>query len=285
MSSKNKTCAPSKTANAACFTLQQLQAIAREYNNHPATVKKVSIMDDYTQLLHQLRDRLQHRCSDELCWLTTPYIESIKDASLKQDILTNTFKPKGPKGKFTWLNTINIDEVMRQYEKVHTDFTYLGALPVDFAELPWLNLTRSATGQLLQDLHKRSKHKIGVIFNLDEHNKPGSHWVGLYANLKDGHVFYFDSYGKPPERRIEAFMDQVNRFVQSKGIESKVLHNRLRHQYSNSECGLYSLNFVLKMVEARDKAAAEHLFIRFNNERVEDKLVTRLRGRLFRPPN
>ena len=28
------------------------------------------------------------------------------------------------------------------------------------------------------------KHKIGSVFNLDDHDEPGSHWVSLYMELK-----------------------------------------------------------------------------------------------------
>ena len=27
------------------------------------------------------------------------------------------------------------------------------------------------------------KHKIGSVFNLDDHDEPGSHWVSLYMEL------------------------------------------------------------------------------------------------------
>ena len=31
-----------------------------------------------------------------------------------------------------------------------------------------------------------------MIFNLDPHNKPGSHWVSFFANFKTGKVYYFE---------------------------------------------------------------------------------------------
>ena len=49
---------------------------------------------------------------------------------------------------------------------------------------------------------KKGKYKLGVIFNLDEHYKSGSHWVALYADLNKDQVYFFDSYGKKPEKRI-----------------------------------------------------------------------------------
>ena len=37
-------------------------------------------------------------------------------------IAKNTFRPDGPNGRFEWLNTIHIDDTMKQYENKHPDF-------------------------------------------------------------------------------------------------------------------------------------------------------------------
>ena len=36
------------------------------------------------------------------------------------------------------------------------------------------------------------------ICNLDNSNKPGSHWIVVDFNKHSGKVIYFDSYGLPP---------------------------------------------------------------------------------------
>ena len=36
----------------------------------------------------------------------------------------------------------------------------------------------------LKDTMQNNKTKIGIIFNLDKHNKPGSHWVAMFINTK-----------------------------------------------------------------------------------------------------
>ena len=41
------------------------------------------------------------------------------------------------------------------------------------------------------DLEKSGKNKIGMVINLDEHWKEGSHWVALYTDLKNNQI-YFD---------------------------------------------------------------------------------------------
>ena len=113
-------------------------------------------------------------------------------------------------------------------------------------------------------------NKIGIVFNLDEHWQSGSHWVALYCNLEKSQIFFFDSYGKRPEKRIRDLVKKISRWCHNKhnckvtcsisdnsesymrknsknNIEDKlnVEYNRNRHQYKNSECGVYSLNFIM----------------------------------------
>ena len=41
---------------------------------------------------------------------------------------------------------------------------------------------------------EKNHKKIGMVINLDEHWKRGSHWVGLYANIDKSQIYFFDSY-------------------------------------------------------------------------------------------
>ena len=43
---------------------------------------------------------------------------------------------------------------------------------------------------------------MGIVFNLDPHDKPGSHWVSMYVDLNNGGIYYFDSYGYKPLKEI-----------------------------------------------------------------------------------
>ena len=58
----------------------------------------------------------------------------------KEEIEKYTFRPIAPEGKFEWLNTLNIDDVMKQYEKKYSDFEFLGTVPMDFDDLPVLGI-------------------------------------------------------------------------------------------------------------------------------------------------
>ena len=73
----------------------------------------------------------------------------------------------------------DINDVITQYHSIYKDFLFLGAVPVDFDELPILGINN-----LNFDILKANgKTQIGLVINLDEHWKDGSHWVALYFNI------------------------------------------------------------------------------------------------------
>ena len=92
--------------------------------------------------------------------------------------------------------------------------------------------------------------KLGVIFNLDPHDKPGSHWVSMYADFdKLNEIYYFDSYGLREPKEVTALMNRLKEQSENMGNETKIHVNNIRHQFKNSECGIYSINFILKLLE------------------------------------
>jgi Ulp1 family protease len=80
---------------------------------------------------------------------------------------------------------------------------------------------------------------------LDPHYKGGSHWVGLVINLKKNQVYYFDSYGVSPPKQISRFM----RYLTLQEPKLRLESNGRRFQFSNTECGMYSLYFIIRMIE------------------------------------
>ena len=271
MSNQDKKCAPSKDYNeGTCFTLMDLKKIAIAYNIFVEDGKmegeKIEIKNDKKHLLSSLTKRLENVCDNQICWLKQKFVKQMKD----KDLLKNTFRPNGPEGKFEWLSTIHINDVMEQYEKKYPDFKFYGAVPMDFDELPFLGIKDIN----YDELYESGKKKLGFVFNLDEHWQSGSHWVALYADLDNNIINYFDSYGKRPEKRVRKLVERISKWCYSKDhckkdvcselnetdsfmrnnsknrIEKKmkVDYNHNRHQYKNSECGVYSLNFILRQL-------------------------------------
>jgi len=253
---KNKNdykCAPNAVfKDGSCIPLDVLVELTKGYNNKAN--KKIKLHNHLDTLnpgkykrylIRELDSNLSDVCDSQRCWLKQKFISDM-NYELKNKLKKNTFRPKGPSGQFTWLNTHNIDNVMEQYESKYQDFKFMGAVPIDFDDLPQLGIKDLD----YSDLKNNGKTKLGFVFNLDEHYKGGSHWVSMFADLTNGKVYFSDSYGIRPEERIRKLMRRVTRYIQDSGIKNPdVQYNELRHQRGGSECGVYSINFILRLLK------------------------------------
>lgn len=271
-------CAPSRQfENGSCIPLYLLVEMAKAYNDfysgdsQKKPIKLSSNLellkpDKYKQyLVKEFKNRLSDVCENQQCWLKQEFV-----SRLKKELKFNIFRPKGPQGAFTWLNTSNIERVMSQYHEKYKNFMFMGAVPIDFDDLPIYNIKNLNYDQLISD----EKHKLGFIFNLDEHYKSGSHWVSLYTDLKKGQIYFFDSYGIQPENRIAILMRRIADYLKTKGIKPTLDYNKLRHQYKSSNCGDYSMAFILRMARGDP-------FEDINNNRVSDESIAKCRKYYF----
>ena len=274
VNSKDNKCAPNKKyINGSCFTLKSLKLIANKYNNKYNN--KINITNNKIDLVNQLTNVFSKSCSSQICWLRLDVIKELND----NEINTNTFRPDGPSKKYEWLSTTHINDVINQYEDTDKNFVFLGALPNDFAEIPILGLSNINFNEFIES----KKFKIGLVINLDTHKQSGSHWVALYIDLLKNQLYYFDSVGKKPGKRIKKFNNHVLNFMYknkynkdldvastlkyimndskySKKITDNlnkfadnlnkfdIRYNKIQHQFGNTECGVYSINFILRLV-------------------------------------
>lgn len=181
-----------------------------------------------------------------------------------------------------WLDSENIESVMRQYEEAHSDFHFLGTFPIDFASKdPSSGANERGAGEQCivgemcgLDLAKEKengKTKIGIVYNLDPHYKSGSHWVANYIDTKKKVCYYFDSYGIKPPEEVYKFMQWLT--MQEKGL---VLgFNGRRFQHLNSECGMYCLYFLDRMI------SGECEFKKFCKKSVPDRFMLFLRNWIY----
>lgn len=97
---------------------------------------------------------------------------------------------------------------------------------------------------------EEGKTKIGMVINTDEHYKSGQHWTMVYCDLIQGKCYFIDSYGVDPDPRITKFMKRVAKFIKNDLGKKPILdYNRTRHQYKNSDCGVYSISFLLRLLK------------------------------------
>ncbi len=177
-----------------------------------------------------------------------------------------------------WLNSDDIGNVMKQYERAYPEFKFLGVVPIDFsAPDPYQPDKKKCMNDQfchvdLAEERKKGRKILGAVFNLDPHYKGGSHWVALAIDLPRNCVYYFDSYGMAPPPQVARFM----RYLTLQEPKLNLQSNGRRFQYSDSECGMYSMYFLIRMI-------AGESFRKFCKKRIADKYMLEFRKVLFDP--
>jgi hypothetical protein len=151
-----------------------------------------------------------------------------------------------------WLSSTDIDKLEKQFEKLFAEYKHLGTFPMDFD-------SKSETGECLvsalcsidiQSLAQKGSTQIGIIFNTDVSTGPGEHWVAVFCDIRPELAYprmtYFDSYAQKPEKEIKRLMKRWKEQWDATGLHSqpmKLTYNKTRHQYKDSECGMYCVYF------------------------------------------
>ena len=278
---KVEKCSPkgnSETLEYSCYTSEMLYKLKNIWNTkHPDI--KISATNP-RKIWEKLSELMKNTCNKESCWLKHKCLAEGMDKS----IVNNVFAPQQPiewKRKPTeWLSSIDILKVMKQYENAYKCFEFIGPTPIDFDEYEYENKCvwdELCKFDLLEEI-RNNKSKIGIIFNLDTHDKGGSHWVSMFINIKKGEINFMDSYGDNPPGRITTLANRI--IGQAKKIGRTFVSNtvEMRHQYSNSECGMYSLYFIIEQIKGRN-------WKYFNNIKIEDKKMKKLRKVYFNVNN
>ena len=277
---KNKErCSPKKKSQVldyTCYSKESLFKIRKLWNTkHPDSAIKSNSPKKIWESLHYI---LGKTCKKESCWLRHKCLKANVDLS----ILKEDFSPKAPeewkKNPQEWLTSIEILEFMKQYEKTYENFEFLGPSPIDYdthkayGECVWEELCEFS----LRDNLKEGKTKVGIIFNTDPHTEDGEHWVAMFMDLDKGKLYYFDSYGEEIPEQIDKFADNVIKQANSMGRNNfKKYISKKRHQFSESECGMYCLYFIIEMLKGKS-------FSKFNGKKkIKDKHMIKLRKLWF----
>jgi len=261
----------------SCYSYDTLHKMRDLWNaRHP----DAKIFSNSPKEIHNsLTNKLSHVCNKESCWMKN----NMEFGKIKED-MKNSFAPESPhewkKNPNEWLSSIEIMDVMKQYEKAYKCFEFIGPSPIDFdtkmlyGECVWEELCNFS----LKNQIKNGKTKIGIIFNTDPHNKPGQHWISMFINIKKRQIFFFDSTGDKPAPEIMVLVERIKK--EGENMTPKIhLHfdsnEGVEHQYGNTECGVYSLFFIVHMLE--DKLTSHYL----KNHILKDNYMEKFRKIYF----
>ena len=275
---KRMNCNPGVKGNTAtsntCYTKDYLFKIRNAYNKKNPLNKITS--NTPIVIINKLRSNLQ--CGQEDCWLNQL---SEKDS---KKIDNQVFAPDHPdewnKNPTEWLSNYDILNVLKQYETTFTNFKFIGPTPIDFlsqinGNCVWPELCNFSLKMFIS----KKINKIGIIFNLDKHNESGSHWVSMFINIKERIIFYFDSAANTTPVEITNLINIILEQSISLHIPMKYLTNYPKqHQQSNTECGMYSLYFIITMINTK---SIKNKIKMFQNQTITDKHVKSFRKQYF----
>ena len=255
-------CSPkdkSEINDFSCYTDKSLFKLRDLWNaRHPDS--KINT-NEPKEIHSKITNYLGDVCNKESCWLK----QKAEFGPISSD-MAESFAPESPiewkKNPNEWLSSVDIIKVMKQYEKAYKCFDFIGPSPIDFdtkklyGECVWDELCNFS----LEKQIKNGKTKIGIIFNTDPHNKPGQHWISMFINIKKKQIFFFDSTGDEPTDEIMTLVNRIKE--QGKNLKRKIIfdydsNEGIEHQYGNTECGIYSLFFIVHMLE--DKLTEHYL--------------------------
>jgi hypothetical protein len=250
---------PDNKKDYTCLSDDTIYKLRDMWNaRHPDhTIKS----NDTKEIWNNFRVFLGKTCDRESCWLKQKFVAGKLNKELKE-----SFAPEKPeewkKNPNEWLSSMDILEVMNQYEKAYKCFEFLGPSPIDYdaAKLYGESVWPELANFNLKDQIKKGKTKIGIIFNTDPHYKDGSHWISLFINIKKKQIYFFDSVGEKVPEQIMKFVNNV--IEQGKTMDPRIdfvfdQNYPVEHQYGNTECGIYSLFFIVHMLE--DKLTGHYL--------------------------
>ena len=264
-------CAPGSVdnfkKNGTCFDIVMMRKIAHAFNRQfPAQAIPRIDQKGVKVLKRDLEKRLRTECNQETCW--------VAKLGLDHDpLLAEYLRPKTPEEWLTqpttWLTNFNIEAVMYQYEKKYPDFKFLGVFPVDF-EAKYMG--GACMFREICSLVLGKEKYVGFIINLDRHDEPGSHWTAIF--IKDQTLYYYDSTISETPKEVKEFAAKHH---------LKLIENTIKHQFGNSECGMFSMYYLVKWLAFLERNPRTTFTEIVKDEKITDANMLALRKVFFRP--
>jgi len=235
----------------------------------------------------------RYKCQDEFCLLKKKYYDSKSPELLK--IIKEKYKPLQPKKwtncsveggnkhrcHFTWLSNVDIQNAIYHYQKKYSNFEFIGLFMIDFdkvqRDLQYRKINLFDID--FNDYTSRGINNLGIIFNTDKSTGSGIHWVSMRIfwdiQTKKGEINYFDSAGN--QHSIPLSILKLMKTLQKKGEEQGYTFitqvNKKPHQKNNSECGVYSVFFIIYTLF--------NSLSDLNSHNIDDEIIHMFRDKLW----
>lgn len=220
-------------------------------------------------LINRVKDKL--RLNDERAIIASPHFAKIAGGRKSIELLSKFYKVPGPTD-VTLLSNINIDLTLRQWERYFSGFFAYNFNMVNFKE-HGDTLSTIPIDEVLRNGYTTA----ACVVNSDTYNNPGKHWMALFVDMRTTPctIEFFNSSGNPPVCEFTEWMSESKTRLETAGKTAlTICVSRVKHQYSRSECGVYSLYYIY----ARLKGIP---YTTFEDTPISDVLMLKFRQHLF----
>jgi Ulp1 protease family, C-terminal catalytic domain len=264
--------------NKECaFNVEQQEGFCSSINIVEKLKDYANKINPTGQAIDVLKEK--YNCRSEVCVLNQSEIQNIiQPAEIEENIQQN-FKPEGPKLTKTWLSNENIDKVLDQIQKKYIDkhFLHIPFQMIDFQE------QQKELAQMdWQKEYQNGYRTFGTVINTDKYSGRGKHWFAIFGDFLDSSsiftIEYFNSSGELPKDEIIVWMTKIKNILQFPKEVRDVVVTRIQNQYSDTECGPYSLYYIISRL---DGVPMEW----FKHNRIKDSTMYMFREYLFREKN
>ena len=253
---KKKHCSPKQNdLDFSCLSSDSLKILAKALNkevraSNPIDYKRMDDQTLYLVICDTMKDNYQ--CGSEACWIQA---QGLMRALPKQEsqYIQEHFRSMMPKTLSKdvkeWISNQEIDKMLRQYHKEINGFYYYDAAPIDFHKC---SVSDICSINLKEHLDNK-EHQLGFVFNTDDSDGPGQHWIAYYVDLMSKNfdqpgIYFFDSFGSKPMKQVRDLTEKLKQQGSSLGIEFLVTHNPHSFQKNTFSCGFYCMHFLEHMI-------------------------------------
>lgn len=289
--SENIKCAPGvKKEGDTCIRLETLKNMGYKINKEETEKiinknenNKINMKKELFKFIDNEMKKKDKKHSNQLKWFGSVLFKDLNENDMNT-LMNYTFRPIGPID-YTWLSNFDIEKIFKQYEKIHKDFKFLGAVGNNFFQF-----MKFYKIDIKKEYLDKGIYKLGIIFNTDNYGESGEHWVGCYINLENAlnldenkneknvsEILFCDSGGANPKKEVKEFIDFFIQFNNNRNYKTYYYINNTQQQHGDSECGVFSTIFIIQMLLGK----SFNLYTSNNIQNINDDIIHSFRNILF----
>lgn len=234
------------------LTLKELQEAAINYNDTH------SDFIDITDNKEDMKKKVIKKIEEEGC-----KIDTNKKCWVNSNVFMDLYgRPNGPLKFGVWLSNTDIDKTLKMREKLFKNFKYVKTVACDFMD--YSNSFKK------ERLFEKGKDYYAFVVNTGTLSSGGQHWTAVFIDTKNKKFYYYDPVGNKTKKEVPQYIRNYAKYLGFK----KIYYNIIKHQYDKSECGVFSIRFILYMLNG-------YTFEKFAKDNIKTQKIASCRLQYF----